>query len=96
MLTTEPISNDALASHLSSSIGFIAEAMKRLRGERPSGSRHVGDAPYRARKVGGSYNAYGTVVCEFTTLGGKERVVFEFDEPAGMLHIFDVKQVERV
>jgi len=52
-------------------------------------------APLRARKVGGSYQAAGTVVAQFKTLTGKDRVVFEFDEPAGMLHIFDVAQIER-
>jgi hypothetical protein len=53
------------------------------------------DTPVRrARKVGGSYQANGTVVATFQTLGGKTRHVFEFDEPAGMLHIFGPEQVE--
>lgn len=42
----------------------------------------------RVRKIGGSYEADGTVVAAFRTLGGAERYVFEFDSPAGMLHIF--------
>lgn len=48
----------------------------------------------RARKVGGSYQATGTVVSRFKTLAGRDRVVFEFDSPAGMLHIFDEGQLE--
>ena len=51
----------------------------------------IGD---RARKIGGSYQADGTIVAVFTTLSGKERVVFEFDEPKGMLHIFGTEQIE--
>ncbi|TXH44394.1 MAG: hypothetical protein E6Q97_32770 [Desulfurellales bacterium] len=51
----------------------------------------VGD---RARKVGGSYQANGTVVAAFKTLLGKQRYVFEFDEFAGMLHIFNHEQLE--
>ena len=47
----------------------------------------------RARKVGGSYQADGTVIAEFTTLDGLPRVVFEFDEPRGMLHIFSPDQI---
>lgn len=50
--------------------------------------------PRRARKVGGSYQATGTVVSEFKTLAGATRYVFEFDEPRGMLHIFGPEQVE--
>lgn len=48
---------------------------------------------YRARKIGGSYQALGTVVAEFITRRRVKRVVFEFDEPAGMLHIFSPEQV---
>jgi len=51
----------------------------------------VGD---RARKVGGSYQANGTVVAAFKTLLGKQRYVFEFDGFAGMLHIFNHEQLE--
>lgn len=54
----------------------------------------AGTVPRRARKIGGSYQANGTVVAQFKTLGGADRVVFEFDEPAGMLHIFASEQVE--
>lgn len=47
----------------------------------------------RARKFGGSYQADGTIVAVFKTRAGKDRVVFEFDEPEGMLHIFTTEQV---
>jgi hypothetical protein len=47
----------------------------------------------RARKIGGSYQADGTIVSVFKTKAGKWRVVFEFNEPAGMLHIFNTDQV---
>ena len=50
--------------------------------------------PRRARKVGGSYQADGHVVCTFTTRSGAVRHVFEFDQPAGMLHIFNSEQIE--
>ncbi len=50
--------------------------------------------PQRARKVGGSYQANGTIVATFKTLAGEARVVFEFDEPKGMLHIFGEAQIE--
>jgi len=50
--------------------------------------------PKRARKVGGSYQASGTVVSTFQTLAGETRHVFEFDEPKGMLHIFSPAQIE--
>ncbi len=48
----------------------------------------------RVRKVGGSYEATGTVVAAFKTLSGKQRYVFEFDEFSGMLHIFNHEQLE--
>lgn len=51
----------------------------------------VGD---RVHKVGGSYQANGTVVAAFKTRAGKQRYVFEFDEFAGMLHIFNYDQLE--
>ncbi len=52
------------------------------------------DVGTRVRKVGGSYEANGTVVSAFKTRAGKQRYVFEFDEPAGMLHIFNHEQLE--
>lgn len=48
----------------------------------------------RARKIGGAYQANGTVVAEFLTLAGKPRYVFEFDSPPGLLHIFEPEEVE--
>lgn len=47
-----------------------------------------------ARKIGGSYQANGAVVARFKTRAGLERVVFEFNEPKGMLHIFTPEQIE--
>lgn len=49
---------------------------------------------YRAEKIGGSYQAVGTVVSEFTTTAGAKRCVFEFDTPRGMLHIFSLDQIK--
>jgi dCMP deaminase len=51
---------------------------------------------YRAIKQGGSYQARGTVISTFTTLQGKQRAVFEFDTPRGMLHILSPDQLERL
>lgn len=48
----------------------------------------------RARKVGGSYQATGWIVAAFKTRAGDLRYVFEFDQPAGMLHIFGPAQLE--
>lgn len=52
--------------------------------------------PYRARKSGGSYQADGTVVAEFTPSAGARRCVFEFDTPAGLLHIFSMDQIKPI
>lgn len=57
-------------------------------------SAQVLQAP--ARKVGGSYEAKGRIVGAFTTTGGLQRVVFEFDDPKGMLHIFAPNQLQLV
>lgn len=46
-----------------------------------------------ASKIGGSYQAAGTVVSEFNTKAGDTRVVFEFDTYPGMLHVFTPKQL---
>ena len=49
----------------------------------------------RARKVGGSFQHSGTLVSEFKTTSGENRVVIEFDEPVkGMLHVYRADQVE--
>ena len=45
-------------------------------------------------KIGGSYQATGTVVAAFRTLAGEPRYVFEFDSPKGMLHIFGPSQIQ--
>ena len=50
----------------------------------------------RFRKVGGSYQANGTIVAAFKTRSGHQRYVFEFDNPAGMLHIFNHEQIKRI
>lgn len=47
----------------------------------------------KVQKVGGSYQATGTVVSAFKTVAGEVRYVFEFDLPAGMLHIFGPSQI---
>lgn len=47
----------------------------------------------KAEKIGGSYQATGTIVSAFKTLVGEPRYVFEFDTPQGMLHIFGPGQV---
>jgi dCMP deaminase len=52
-----------------------------------------GFVPWRAKKVGGSYQAEGYVVSEFETLAGAKRYVFEFDLMTGVLHIFNDSQV---
>ncbi len=51
----------------------------------------VGD---RVRKVGGSYQATGTILAAFKTRYGSNRYVFDFDEPPGLLHIFNHEQLE--
>ncbi len=48
----------------------------------------------RARKVGGSYQATGTVRSTFLTRYGQRRYVLDFDTPAGLLHIFSHEQLE--
>lgn len=49
----------------------------------------------RARKIGGSFQHSGTLVSEFKTTSGENRVVIEFDDPVkGMLHIYRADQVE--
>ena len=48
---------------------------------------------FRAKKIGGSYQAAGTVIASFRTLDDKPRHVFEFDAPRGLLHIFGPEQL---
>ena len=47
----------------------------------------------RARKIGGSYQATGTLKAVFAARDGSPRVVFEFDQPPGLLHIFAGEQI---
>lgn len=51
----------------------------------------VGDL---VRKVGGSYQAPGIIKAVFSSIHGDIRYVFEFVEPAGMLHIFNEEQLD--
>lgn len=67
--------------------GWQMASMKRSEIPQPSAMK-------KAKKVGGSYQADGTIVSTFKTLTGEVRHVFEFDYPAGMLHIFGPSQVE--
>lgn len=46
-----------------------------------------------AKKVGGSYQAEGLIVSEFQTKAKQTRLVFEFNDFPGMLHIFTPKQL---
>jgi hypothetical protein len=48
----------------------------------------------RVRKVGGSYEAEGTVIGDGLTSEGKVIVLFEFDVVKGMVHIFGESQLE--
>lgn len=48
----------------------------------------------RARKIGGSYQASGTIRASFLAKDGTPRHVFEFDNPSGLLHIFGDPQLE--
>lgn len=68
---------------------------KQLTAELDEARRKLAEAePSSARKIGGSYEADGHVVARFKTLAGAERLVFEFAEPAGLLHIFRPDQVQ--
>lgn len=50
----------------------------------------VGDL---VKKVGGNYEAEGVIVSAFYTVDGKERYVFSFTTPRGLLHIFSPEQL---
>jgi lysozyme len=50
----------------------------------------------RVQKIGGSYQASGEIRAVFTTRAGQKRAVFEFDEPPGMLHIFNLDQLASI
>lgn len=48
------------------------------------------------RKVGGSYQATGTIKSAFLADDGTARYVFRFDNPPGLLHIFNDGQLEKL
>lgn len=50
----------------------------------------------RVHKVGGNYEAYGTVLCTGVTSLGKTLVLFEFDSIPGMVHLFGESQLEHI
>lgn len=51
----------------------------------------------RVVKEGGSFQHTGTVVAEFETTSGANRIVLEFDAPvAGMLHVYRSDQVKEL
>lgn len=47
-------------------------------------------------KIGGSYQATGTIKARFKADDGTWRYVFRFDNPAGLLHIFNGNQLQRL
>jgi hypothetical protein len=57
------------------------------------GAFQIGD---HVRKISGGYQASGTIVSSWTADDGTPRYVFRFDSPAGMLHIFNETQLEKV
>ncbi len=50
----------------------------------------------RVVKVLGSYQADGTIKTRFRADDGSPRYVFRFDNPPGLLHIFNEKQLEKI
>ena len=50
----------------------------------------------RVRKIGGSYQATGEIKAAFLADDGTARYVFRFDKPAGLLHIFNDGQLEKI
>lgn len=47
----------------------------------------------RVQKIGGSYQAKGTIKAAWLADDGTPRYVFRFDIPNGMLHIFNETQL---
>lgn len=47
----------------------------------------------KVTKIGGSYQAIGTIKAKFQADDGSWRYVFRFDTPPGLLHIFNEKQL---
>lgn len=50
----------------------------------------------KVRKVGGTYQAEGSIVGIAITTMGDVRYVFEFEQYPGMLHIFNENQLEQL
>ena len=48
----------------------------------------------RVQKIGGNYQAVGTIMAAFLVDDGTPRYVFKFDIPNGMLHIFNESQLD--
>ena len=48
------------------------------------------------RKVGGSYQGTGVIKAAFRADDGTARYVFRFDNPPGLLHIFNEGQLESI
>lgn len=53
----------------------------------------VGD---HVRKVGGSYEATGTIKAAFRADDGTARYVFRFDNPPGLLHIYNEGNIVKI
>jgi len=47
-------------------------------------------------KVGGSYQASGIIKSRFLADDNTPRYVFRFDNPPGLLHIFNEKQLSNI
>lgn len=50
----------------------------------------------RVRKIGGSYQATGEIKSAFCADDGSPRYVFRFDNPPGLLHIFNEGNLEKI
>jgi hypothetical protein len=50
----------------------------------------------RVHKPNGTYTANGEIRAVFTTKDGQLRYVFEFDDPKGLLHIFNPDQLVKI
>lgn len=57
---------------------------------KPTFKFKIGD---RAYKNAGNYQAWGTIRAVFLTRNQQTRVVFDFDELPGLLHIFTESQL---
>lgn len=71
----------------------VAEVVAKAEGFKPTAERQL-QTGTKTRKVGGSYEATGEIRAVFATRAGLVRYVFEFDEPKGLLHIFNENQLE--